>query len=303
MDELGYSDMAALVFAGVSAANLLCAVLLYVAYKGYKLLVLVIAVVGFQYDVGLVSFALTLALILLGAVNERAAIRLVPWSVMILIPGVKTGDVSHPHQVAQDETGAYLIVSCQGRKAGFGQVVVFRIHWETGELEKTCTVRSREIAEPRHFVMCPGNRFEYGVNEKDYSVTCYEFDAAQGLLTPKQILPTLPDTYTGDGWASGIVMDPLGEYVVVSNRKHDSLTSFRIDPETGMLTFADCVKTGGQQPRFITVSTGDNRILAANELSDTLVEFELDRRSGKLMPVGDVIHTESPVCVIFTRPS
>lgn len=219
------------------------------------------------------------------------------------IPGVKTGDVSHPHQVAQDETGAYLIVSCQGRKAGFGQVVVFRIHWETGELEKTCTVRSREIAEPRHFVMCPGNRFGYGVNEKDYSVTCYEFDAAQGLLTPKQILPTLPDTYTGDGWASGIVMDPLGEYVVVSNRKHDSLTSFRIDPETGMLTFADCVKTGGQQPRFITVSTGDNRILAANELSDTLVEFELDRRSGKLMPVGEVIHTESPVCVIFTRPS
>ena len=92
--EFGFSGMAAPVFAGVTAANLLCAVLLYVAYKGYKLksdhavsasdlpafnrqqkmgiaaiLVLVIAVVGFQYDVGLVSFALALALILICGVN------------------------------------------------------------------------------------------------------------------------------------------------------------------------------------------------------------------------------------------
>ena len=111
--EFGFSGMAAPVFAGVTAANLLCSVLLYVAYKGYKLksdhavsasdlpafnrqqkmgiaaiLVLVIAVVGFQYDVGLVSFALALALILIGAVNEKAAVRLVPWSVLILICGV-----------------------------------------------------------------------------------------------------------------------------------------------------------------------------------------------------------------------
>lgn len=34
------------------------------------------------------SFALALALILIGAVNEKAAVRLVPWSVLILICGV-----------------------------------------------------------------------------------------------------------------------------------------------------------------------------------------------------------------------
>ena len=137
------------------------------------------------------------------------------------------------------------------------------------------------------------------MNEKDYSVTFYEFDAGKGMLTPKQILPTLPDTYTGDGWASGIVVSPDGKYVIVSNRKHDSITSFSIDQETGKLKYADCIKTGGGQPRFITFADRGNRILAANETTDTITEIELNSENGKLTATGKKIETESPVCVIF----
>ncbi len=111
--EMGLEGVALPVFIGVSVANLVCAILLYVVFKGYKLksekaivkadlpkfnnqqklgiaaiLVLVVAVVGFQYDVGLISFALSLILILCKAVNEKAAIKLVSWNVLILICGV-----------------------------------------------------------------------------------------------------------------------------------------------------------------------------------------------------------------------
>ena len=109
--EMGYTGMAMPVFLGVTAANLICAVLLYVVFRGYKLkpvgqmeklesfnrnqkicivalLTLVIAVVGFQYDVGLVAFTLSVILLLFGVVNEKAALRLVPWSVLLLICGV-----------------------------------------------------------------------------------------------------------------------------------------------------------------------------------------------------------------------
>lgn len=215
------------------------------------------------------------------------------------IEGKEPDTWSHPHQVMQDGTGDYLLVSCQGRKAGFGQVDVFRIDHEAGELKKTCVVRSREIAEPRHVAFHKNHLWCYGVNEKDYSVTFYEFDAGKGMLTPKQILPTLPDTYTGDGWASGIVVSPDGKYVIVSNRKHDSITSFSIDQETGKLKYADCVKTGGGQPRFITFADRGNRILAANETTDTITEIELNSENGKLTATGKKIETESPVCVIF----
>lgn len=110
---MGYEGLAAPVFIGVSVANFICAALLYIVFKGYKLksdkavsgeklprfnrqqkfgivaiLILVIAVVGFRYDVGLISFGLALILILCKAVNEKAAIKLVPWNVLILICGV-----------------------------------------------------------------------------------------------------------------------------------------------------------------------------------------------------------------------
>ncbi len=214
------------------------------------------------------------------------------------IPGLKEGAVSHPHQVQQSPDGNYLIVSCQGRKAGFGQVDVFRVDSENGALEKTCAVRSREIAEPRHFVFHPARPWGYGVNEKDYSVSFYHFDGERGVLTAKQILPTLPDTYTGDGWASGILITPDGKHLVVSNRKHDSVTSFAVDPETGMMSFRDCVKTGGGQPRFITM-TPDGLVLAANETTDSIARFALDPETGSFSPSGELIRTESPVCVIF----
>ena len=111
--EMALEGVTNSVFFGVSAANFLCAAVLYIAFKGYKLketesvnkaqlpkfdkgqmlcavalLVLVVAVVGLRYDVGLVSFALSLILILCGVANEKAAIKLVPWSVLILICGV-----------------------------------------------------------------------------------------------------------------------------------------------------------------------------------------------------------------------
>ncbi|MCI6885681.1 MAG: C4-dicarboxylate ABC transporter [Lachnospiraceae bacterium] len=101
------------VFIGVSAANLMLAVALYIIFKGYKLkatdknletgiiqfnfqqkvgtlslIALVVLVVGFQFDVGLTAFSLSLLLILFGIGNEKAAIKMVPWNVMILICGV-----------------------------------------------------------------------------------------------------------------------------------------------------------------------------------------------------------------------
>ena len=111
--EMGMKGVANPVFFGVTVANVICAAVLYIAFKGYKLkgdgtvnkeqlpkfnngqmlcigalLVLVIAVVGLRYDVGLVSFALSLVLMLCGVANEKAAIKLIPWSVLILICGV-----------------------------------------------------------------------------------------------------------------------------------------------------------------------------------------------------------------------
>ena len=96
----------------VSIANFACAVVTYIVLGGYKLrrsageaaavkehftkeqtislvalLIMVVMVVGFSYDVGLICFTLSLV-ILLRTADEKKAIKMIPWNVLILIAGV-----------------------------------------------------------------------------------------------------------------------------------------------------------------------------------------------------------------------
>lgn len=67
-------------------------------------------------------------------------------------------------------------------------------------------------------------------------------------LIPFQIVPTLPDTFTDDGWASGIVSAPGGRFVYVSNRKADLVSVFAADPATGKLSLVQWIPTKANSP-------------------------------------------------------
>ncbi len=209
------------------------------------------------------------------------------------------GYISHPHQVAQDRTGRWLLVPSQGRLQGVGKITVFRIDSEAGTITEVSHVRSRSGAEPRHCVFHPNNRFCYGVNEKDSTAQLYEFDAENGILNPRQIVSVLPEDFTGDGWASAIDMEPSGRFLYISNRRHDSVTVLSLDQENGKMHVVQNIRTCGEQPRFITVVPDGRQLLAANELSDSIQFFDIDEADGTLKESGAVIGTESPVCVVF----
>jgi 6-phosphogluconolactonase len=215
------------------------------------------------------------------------------------IPGKEEGHISHPHQVLQDPSREYLIVSCQGRKYGYGQVDVLKINHD-GTLTRTDIVRSREIAEPRHIAFT-GPDTCYGVNEKDYTVTAYHFDAVKGKMKPFQIVPTLPDTFTDDGWASGIVAGKDGRCVYVSNRKADSVSVFAVDPQSGKLSLRQWMPAGGKQPRFITTTPDGKKLVVANELSASIRVYNIDEETGKLTQCIETVGTPNPVCVTFAE--
>ena len=136
------------------------------------------------------------------------------------------------------------------------------------------------------------------LNEKDSTAALYYFDEGKGTLEGKQILMTIPEDYTGDGWASAIDIDPAGRFLYVSNRKHDSVTVFTLDQENGHMSWLQNIATEGVQPRFITVSPDGSQLLAANELSDTIRIFDVEE-DGHLAYSGVTVATESPVCAVF----
>ena len=71
------------------------------------------------------------------------------------------------------------------------------------------------------------------INELGSSVTTYRFDAQLGSLQPIQILPSIPASYTGNNTGAEIVVTPSGRVVYASNRGHDSIAIFAVDPREG----------------------------------------------------------------------
>ena len=217
-----------------------------------------------------------------------------------VLPGKVAGQVSHPHQTMLDQNAGYIVVPAQGRLAGVSGITVLKFDAEQDKFEQADFVNTREIAEARHVVFHPNNQYMYLVNEKDNTVCLYYFEAAKGILEARQILPTLPATYTGEGQASGIVISHNGRFLHVSNRKHDSIATYAINQTDGMLSTIEFTATDGKTPRFITIGEHNHVLYVANEDSDTVIRYEVGA-DGALTRSGEPIITGSPVCIVFKQ--
>ena len=206
---------------------------------------------------------------------------------------------SFAHQCIWDQNKEYLFVVNQARLQGYGMVKVFRFDVTDGSLTETDTYYSREYDEPRHVSIHPNNRYVYLINEKGNKMTYLNFDEKTGKLTARQNLPSLPDTYTGEGQASASLLDKKGEILIGSNRIHESIVLYRIDQKTGYMRELGYYPSLGLTPRFITFNKDYSKFYMANEDSDTVVEMKLDSEKGQMEYTGRIIPTESPVCITF----
>ncbi|UHH32078.1 lactonase family protein [Pseudomonas veronii] len=203
---------------------------------------------------------------------------------------------SHPHMIPFDPSGRYVVIPDKG----LDRIFVYRVRNNNAKLEATqvSMIKAREGSGPRHIVFAPDARHAYVVNELDSSVTGYAYEADQGALTPKEILPTLPPTFTGNSRAAAIVLAPSGKHLYVSNRGHDSVATFAING-SGEFVAKGHISSQGRKPRFMNITPDGTRLFVANEETDNIVAFDVDIKTGGLTSNGQVIRTGSPVCMIF----
>ena len=57
--------------------------------------------------------------------------------------------------------------------------------------------------------------------------------------------------------------------------------------------------TGGKTPRSFALDPTGRFLLAANQSSDSVVVFRIDRSTGALEPTGSRVDTPTPVCLEF----
>jgi len=233
-----------------------------------------------------------------------------PRSDLVKLPGEPGPDrkqqaSSHPHDAVFDPSGRFIAVPDKG----LDRVFVFRLDAASGKLTPNDppSVATRAGDGPRHIAFHPQMPLAYVINELSSSVTTYRFDAERGSLQPIQVLPSTPANYTGNNTGAEIAVAPSGRVVYASNRGHDSVGIFVVDPRAGTLTPVDWAPTHAKSPRFFGLDPSAKMLYAANadegfsteQNTDTIVPFSINQADGKLTPTGQVIKTNSPCTIVF----
>jgi len=204
---------------------------------------------------------------------------------------------SHPHDVAFDPRGRFIVVPDKG----LDTIFVYRLDTATGKLTAAArpSVASRPGAGPRHVDFHPTKPYAYVLNELDSTITTYGLDPGRGELKLLQVISTLPPAFTGTSTTSEIEVAPSGRFVYASNRGHDSLAILTVDEATGALASVGWESTQGKTPRFFAIYPAGTYLYAANQNSDTIVTFRVDQASGGLTPTGQIVKTGSPACIVY----
>ena len=88
-------------------------------------------------------------------------------------------------------------------------------------------------------------------------------------------------------------MHPSGKFVYGSNRGHNSIAIFAIDPATGKLTAVGHQGDGIKTPRNFDIDPTGKWLVVANQDGDSLIVFAVDPEDRELKPTGQKVEVGS----------
>jgi 6-phosphogluconolactonase len=203
----------------------------------------------------------------------------------------------HAHQVVISQDNRFVFVP----DLGLDKVMIYRLD----PAKATLTANDPPSAStppgsgPRHLAFHPNGRLAYVICELTSIIAAFSYDRSRGSFQQIQTVSTLPPDFTGRTSTAEIEVHPNGRFLYGSNRGHDTIAVFAVDPSKGTLSLVEHVPTQGKTPRNFKIDPSGNFLFAANQDSDTVVGFRIDPSTGKLTPTGQVLQVGAPVCVEF----
>lgn len=185
---------------------------------------------------------------------------------------------SGPIAMALDPRGRFAYVLDNQSK----DVSVFGVNPLTGVLTSTgATVPTG--TNPFGIAVTPSGRYAYVVDLTDDNISAFSINSSTGALTAIDtdaaqagVQNTLA---SGDG-PQTLSISPDGKFVFVTNFYGNSVTTFRIDPETGALTLTSTMSTYG--PYGGRVSPDGKHLYVLILYAGQLVVYNIDPVTGSL---------------------
>lgn len=203
-------------------------------------------------------------------------------------------DRTHAHMIQSDPTGRFVI-HCD---LGLDLLYIWTFDAERGTLApaETPTVALPPGDGPRHFHFHPNGRWFYSIQEEGSTIVL--FDWAQGRLSPRQRISTLPPGFAGSNFCSEILVSADGRFVYAGNRLHDSIGIFAVGADGTLTPVAD-EGTRGNYPRSFAFDPSNRFLYCCNQRGDTVAVFRVDRGGGALEFTGQYVPVGNPSMIAF----
>jgi len=152
---------------------------------------------------------------------------------------------------------------------------------------------------PRHLVFSNDKKRVYLLTEMGSNIHVFDYDG--GKLKEKQTISFLIPGFKGQTAGAAVHITPDGKFLYASNRlETNTITAFAINEETGELSQVDQISTFGKNPRDFAIDPNGNFLVVANQDSDSIFVYKINKETGKLNLLQGRLEIGNPVCLKFT---
>jgi 6-phosphogluconolactonase len=199
----------------------------------------------------------------------------------------------HMHYAGFTPDGKYVIA------IDLGSDRIYTYSAENGELREERIMETKPGSGPRHLTFHPNGKFAYVMTELSSEVLVLHYDEKDGRFSEQQYISTLPEDFKEVNDGSAIHISGDGQFVYAGNRGHNSVAVYKVNQDSGLLTFIEWTSTEGNWPRDFVLDPTGAFLVASNQKSNTLTLFGRDKDTGKLELLQSGVEVPEPVCVKF----
>lgn len=204
-------------------------------------------------------------------------------------------DAPHAHYFDLTPDRRFLI-ACD---LGTDKVYTYQLD-DDNKLNEIAVVNVSPGTGPRHLTFHPNGQYAYVFGELSSDMLVFEYDSEHGTLNYLQTLSTIPDTHDGFNGGAALRMTSDGLNLYASNRGHDSIVHFAVQPD-GTLKRRGFTATEGEIPRDFNLTPDEQFLIVGHQDSDNLSLFERNAADGALTLVQKDVFAPEVVCIQFAQ--
>ncbi|MBT8295551.1 MAG: lactonase family protein [Gramella sp.] len=211
---------------------------------------------------------------------------------------LENANTAHAHSVRISGDNRYAYIADLGNN----RIWIYHFDVMDGKLKPHSQkfIELKNGAGPRHLSFARNGSFAYSINELNSTVSVFQIKN-DGGLEHLQDISALPDSYRNANSAADIHIHPSGKFLYTSNRGHNSIAIFEINPDTGKLSHVDYVPVAGKTPRNFAISPFGKYLYAASQDTGNITSYRINEETGKLKPIEPVFQIKTPVCLEFVK--